>query len=221
MQSLRDICKSNTAVAVQLRTEVSQSRDEHSKILFDQEVKHRNQLKTVRTIYATKQETMKESVKELQQELCDVTDMSIQVADEFNQLKNSTDAQIRQSTKKADRSDYISKVRLEKLKKLKENETQLRESLDCTNETFEVQLAKAHAEIGVLTEMLSDSNSEVEMLQESLVKVREELAVSFAFSFSHILSCTHSVRNVTTETKTSCYTEEEGSVGRSSDAIGG
>lgn len=196
LQNLRDICQSNTAVAVQLRTEISQSQAQHSKVLFDQEVKHRNELKTLRTNNATKQESMKESMKKLQQELCDVTDMSMQVADEFNQLKNSTDAQIRQSTKKADRSEYISKVRLEKLKKLKENETQLRESLDCTNETFEVQLAKAHAEIGVLTEMLSDSSSEVEMLQESLVKVRQELAVSFEFSFSYIFSCTHSIRNV-------------------------
>ena len=220
-QNLRDICKSNTAVAVQLRTELSRSQAEQSQLLFDQEVKHRNDLKTVRGINATKQETLKESMKVLQQELCDVTDMSMQVADEFNQLKNTTDAQLRQSTKRADCSEYLSKVRLEKLKKLKDNETQLRESLDCTNETFEVQLAKAHAEIGVLTEMLADSSSEVEMLQDSLVKVREELDVSFAFSFSYIFPCTHSILNVTTETKTSCYTEEEGSVGRSSDAIGG
>jgi predicted amino acid-binding ACT domain protein len=88
--------------------------------------------------------------------------------------------------KKTERSEAISKARLVKLKKSRENEAKLRESLDSTTETFEVQLAKAHAEIGLLTEMLADSNTEVETLQGALVQAQEELAVSVALQLEYI-----------------------------------
>lgn len=87
-------------------------------------------------------------------------------------------AKLRYITKKAEHSEAVSKARLGKLKKSKENETKLRETLDTTTDTFKEQLSKAHVEIGRLTELLADSNAEVKELQVAVVQVREELAVS-------------------------------------------
>ncbi len=161
--------------------------------MFQQDVRHREDIKALRKAHAVQQGYMKESLEKTNRELCEVTDMSMNVAEEYIHLKNSTKAELRQSTKKADHNKSISKARLDKLKKSRENETKLCESLDSTTETFEVQLAKAHAKIGVLMEMLTDSNSEVEILQEALVKTREELYVTHQIKFAG----THSI--------TGCY----------------
>ena len=161
--------------------------------LFKQNVKHRQDMIALRKTHLEQQEKLKASLKKSNLELSEVTDMSMHVAEECFQLKNSSDAKVRHSTKQAERSDALSKARLEKLKKSKENEAKLRESLDSTTETFEVQLAKAHAEIGVLQEMLSDRNNEVEDLQEALVATRKELAVSVAFSTKLQCTCTNPI----------------------------
>eukprot|EP00956_Cyclotella_meneghiniana_P040422 scaffold194930_cov35-Cyclotella_meneghiniana.AAC.2 len=155
--------------------------------MIQTEARHKANIKVINSRHAARLESMKESLKKTNLELSEVTDMSMHVAEECFQLKNSSDAEVHQSTKQAERSDALSKARLEKLKKSKEKEVKLRETLDSTTEAFEVQLAKAHAEIGVLTELLADSNCEIDELQEALVQAREELAVSDAFHFSYQL----------------------------------
>ena len=183
-KNLKHICESNTEVAIQLRVDKTKMVAEHEDELFRQEVRHRQEIKDLRKKHSLQTESLKQSIKDTTRELSEVTDMSMHVAEECFQLKNSSDAEVHQSTKQAERSDALSKARLEKLKKSKEKEVKLRETLDSTTEAFEVQLAKAHAEIGVLTELLADSNCEVNELQEALVKAREELAVSDAFLIS-------------------------------------
>ena len=60
--------------------------------------------------HAARQELMKESLKKTNWELSQVTDMSMHVAEECIQLKKSTDAKVRQTTKIAERSDALSKA---------------------------------------------------------------------------------------------------------------
>ena len=161
--------------------------------MIQTEARHKANIKLINSRHAARLESMKASLKKSNLELSEVTDMSMHVAEECFQIKNSSDAKVRHSTKQAERSDALSKARLEKLRKSKENVAKLRESLDSTTETFEVQLAKAHAEIGVLQEMLSDRNNEVEDLQEALVATRKELAVSVAFSTKIQCTCTNPI----------------------------
>ena len=198
-----------------MQIEKSKLCAEHEQELIQTEAKHKANIKSINKRHAARQELLKESLKKTNWELSQVTDMSMHVAEECIQLKKSTDAKVRQTTKIAERSDALSKARLEKLKKSRENESKLRESLDSTTESFEVHLAKAHAEIGVLTEMLADSNNEVEDLQEALVKAREELAVSVAFliNYNYNVHVLTPLLYVTTETKTTCYSKEGRSMG--------
>eukprot|EP00956_Cyclotella_meneghiniana_P007390 scaffold10078_cov70-Cyclotella_meneghiniana.AAC.1 len=182
IKRLKTICDGRLAAAFDLQIEKSKLRAEHDREMLQTEAKHtKANVKSINSRHAAKQELMKESLKKTNLELAEVTEMSMHVAEECFQLKNASDAKVRHSTKQAERSDSLSKARLEKLKKSKENEAKLRESLDSTTEAFDIQLAKAHAEIGVLTELLADSNCEVDELQEALVQAREELAVSDVF----------------------------------------
>ena len=169
-----------------MQIEKSKLCAEHEEELLQTEAKHKANIKSINKRHAARQELMKESLKKTNWELSQVTDMSMHVAEECIQLKKS-----------------------------RENESKLRESLDSTTESFEVQLAKAHAEIGVLTEMLADSNNEVEDLQEALVKAREELAVSVAFliNYNYNVHALTPLLYVTTETKTTCYSKEGRSMG--------
>lgn len=219
LQNLRDICKANTLVAVELRSELSKARSEHANQLTDQQIKHRDDVMRERKKHAASNETLKKSLKMIQEELVETTNMSLDFADEYSQLRNTKNAELRKQTQKAEQMENLSKSRNEKLKKAKDNVQELRSSIDSITSTYDEQLAKAHSEIASLMDKLVDSEIEVESLQKDLAKAKEELLVSF---MCHLIFCKLPTNIfVTTETKTSCYTEEEGSVGRSSDAIGG
>ena len=174
-QNLKDKCDSNTKAAIELRVENSKMLLQHEDELLQQEFRHKETITSLRKRHFVQTESLKETLNDTTEQL---TDMSMDVANEYIQLKNSMNAKLRHITKQSEHSEAISKARLGKLKISKENETKLRETLETTTDTFEQHLSTAHAEIERLTDRLADSNAVVEELQESLVQAREELGVS-------------------------------------------
>ena len=168
LQYLKSISQANTHVAVELRSELSKTHAEYSEDLIQQQIKHRNDIKAVRSRDGKIIDDLNSKLKDRSCELEETVHMAVEVSDEFNALSNERKAEAREYSKKQAHLESISQSRLQKLNQMKETESILRESLDSVKESADDQLASAHAQIASLMTQLADKNSTIEKLQSTV-----------------------------------------------------
>ena len=117
---------------------------------------------------------MKQTVAQKDRHISEVNDMAINVADEFNHLKNEKLAESRSTSKQLEHHKNLAANRLQKLTELQQVTVAQQATIDEMRENHELQEPMSASKIAELT-------SQIRKSEDKIAEAIEEVHVSFPF----------------------------------------
>ena len=144
-------------------------------------IKLREKVQAVTKRSAEQLNSLKQTVAQKDRAITEVNDMALNVADEYNQLKNQKLAESRSSTKQLEHHKKLATTRFEKITELQQLSLDQQACIDKMRQNHADNESIAAAKISELTAQLLNRDKKINSLESELAEAIEEVHVRLPF----------------------------------------